>query len=76
MLKQLDRDGSDGLVLRGKKHGKPSRGFVSDKRPKFTAKARSSPSLRIRQEARGADQYILNRQNAGTVPDGFCLVTV
>jgi hypothetical protein len=27
MLKQLDRDGSDGLVLRGKKHGKPSPGF-------------------------------------------------
>jgi len=49
-------------------------GFVSDKRPKFTAKARSSPSLRTRKEAPGADQSILNRQNARTVP-GFCLAT-
>jgi len=43
--------------------------FVTDKRPKFTAKARSSPSLRTSQEAPGADQSILNRQNAGTVPE-------
>ena len=39
--------------------------FVSDKRPKFTAKARSSPSLRTRQEDRGADQPILNRKKRG-----------
>ena len=42
--------------------------FVTDKRPKFTAKTRRSPSLRTRQEAPGADQSILNRKNAGTVP--------
>jgi hypothetical protein len=41
--------------------------FVSDKRPKFTAKARSSPSLGTRQEAPGAEQPILNRKNAGNV---------
>jgi len=43
----------------------------SNKRPKFTAKARSSPSLRTRQEAPGADQPILNGENEGTVT-GFC----
>ncbi len=46
--------------------------FVTDKRPKFTAKARRSPSLRIGQEALGTDQPILNGKKAGTVP-GFCL---
>jgi hypothetical protein len=51
----------------------PSRVFVSDKRPKFTAKARSSPSLRTSQEAPGADQPNLNRKKAGTVP-GFCFM--
>ena len=45
--------------------------FVTDRRPKFTAKARRSPSLRTRQKDRGVDQSILNRQNARTVP-GFC----
>jgi hypothetical protein len=74
MQKQLDRDGSDGLVLRGKKHRDCPRVFVSDRRPKFTAKARSSPSLRTSQEAPGADQPNLNRKKAGTVP-GFCLKT-
>ena len=38
--------------------------FVSHQRPKFTAKARSSQSLRTRQEAPGADQPILNGNNA------------
>jgi hypothetical protein len=51
-------------------------GFVSDKRPKFTAKARSSPSLRTRKEAPGAGQSILNRQNAGTVPAFFVSIDV
>ena len=45
--------------------------FVSDKRPKFTAKARSSPSLRTRQEASGAYKSIVNKKKPGTVP-GFC----
>jgi hypothetical protein len=63
-----------GLVLT--KTWGPSRGFVSDKRPKFTAKARSSPSLRTRKEAPGADQSILNRQNAGTVPAFFVSIDV
>ncbi len=45
-----------------------SLGFVSDQRPKFTAKAQSSQSLRTRQDAPGADQPILNGKNAGTVP--------
>jgi hypothetical protein len=48
-----------------------SLGFVSDQRPKFTAKARSSPSLGTRQEAPGADQPILNGKNAGNVPEVF-----
>ena len=39
----------------------------SNKRPKFTAKTRSSPSLRTRKEAPGADQPILNGENEGTV---------
>jgi hypothetical protein len=41
------------------------------KRPKFTAKAQSSPSPRTRHEAPGADPPIANRKNAGTVP-AFC----
>ena len=44
--------------------------FVFDHRPKFTAKARSSQSLRTRQEAPGADQPILNGKNAELSP-GF-----
>jgi hypothetical protein len=56
----------------GKNAGTVREFFVSDKRPKFTAKARSSPSLGTRQEAPGAEQPILNGKNAGTVP-GLCL---
>ena len=41
------------------------------KRPKFTAKAQSSPSPRTRRKAPGADPPIANRKNAGTVP-AFC----
>jgi hypothetical protein len=63
-----------GLRLSGsRKRGDCPGVFVTDKRPKFTAKARSSLSLRTRQEDRGADQSILNRQNAGTVT-GFCFM--
>jgi hypothetical protein len=51
-----------------------SLGFVFDQRPKFTAKARSSPSLGARQEAPGADQPVLNGKNAGSVPE-FCLAS-
>ncbi len=59
-----------GLRLSGsRKRGDRPGVFVTDKRPKFTAKARSSPSLRTRQEALGADQSIVNRKNAGTVPE-------
>jgi hypothetical protein len=66
-----------GLRLSGSgKRGDCPGVFVSENRPKFTAKARSSPSLRTRKEAPGAGQSDLNRENAGTVPDGFCLVTV
>jgi hypothetical protein len=42
-----------------------------DKRPKFTAKAQSSPSPRTRREAPGADPPIANRKNSGTVPAFF-----
>jgi hypothetical protein len=49
-----------------------SLGFVSDQRPKFTAKARSSPSLRTSKEAPGADQPILNGKKRG-LSLGFCL---
>jgi hypothetical protein len=57
-----------GLRLSGsRKRGDCPGFFVTDKRPKFTAKARSSPSLRTRQEAPGADQPILNGENEGTV---------
>jgi len=45
-----------------------SLGFVSDQRPKFTAKAQSSPRLRTRPEPPGADQPILNGKNAGNCP--------
>jgi hypothetical protein len=38
------------------------------KRPKFTAKAQSSPSPRTRKEVPGADPPIANRKNSGTVP--------
>jgi hypothetical protein len=64
----LRLSGSRGVVIT--KTWGPSRGFVSDKRPKFTAKTRSSPSLRTRKEAPGAGQPIVNRKNGGTVP-GF-----
>ena len=63
-----------GLRLSGsRKRGDCPGVFVTDKRPKFTAQSRSSLSLRPRQEDRGADQSILNRQNARTVLDGFVL---
>ena len=38
------------------------------KRPRFTAKAQSSPSPRTRKEVPGADPPIANRKNSGTVP--------